>query len=82
MIAQDRQLLTELAHVNRRVPEFVLAFLDGKISPDEQLAFAGRFVELAEAIIRNAQERKRMVIDAAPNAELDFRELKIRRRPW
>jgi hypothetical protein len=73
VVPEDRQLLVELARVNRCVPEFVLAFIDGKISPDDQLAFASKLVELADAITRHAHERKRVVIDGTPKADLDLR---------
>ena len=63
MIPQDRQLLAELARVNSQVPGFVLSFIDGKLSPDEQSAFARKLADLAAAILDHADERKRMVID-------------------
>jgi hypothetical protein len=73
VIPEDRQLLVDLARVNRCVPEFVLAFIDGKVSPDEQIAFARRLVELAEVITTHANERKRVVIDGTSKAELELR---------
>lgn len=63
MIRRDRELLAELARFNRQVPAFVLAYLDGQVSPQEQLAYAERLTVLAEVVRLHAVERQRLVVD-------------------
>lgn len=77
MVPEDRQLLADLARINRQVPEFVLRFIDGKVTPEEQLAFARKLSDAAAAVARHANERRRIVLDAQldlpPNVELELR---------
>lgn len=63
MIREDRELLAELASLNKQLVTFACGVMDGQLTPDEQLAVACRLVDLAEAIQARAQRENAGVVE-------------------
>lgn len=67
VIRPDRELLADLARFNRAVPGFALAYVNGEVTPFDELAFAEQLAQLADAIRQHAEDRRRLVIDGGPS---------------
>ncbi len=63
MIREDRELLAELARLNKQLVTFAWKLMDDKLTPTEQHAVACRLVDLAEAIQARAQRQDAEVIE-------------------
>jgi hypothetical protein len=63
MTPDERELLCDLMRVCNHAPGFTLEFLAGNLSAEEEIAYAHRLVDVAEALMHHADGRKHMVID-------------------
>ncbi|MGH3550891.1 MAG: hypothetical protein ACRDQU_22770 [Pseudonocardiaceae bacterium] len=63
MIREDRDLLTELARLNRELAPLALRMMDGSASTIEQPIYAGRLIAAGERLQRRATEAAGVVID-------------------
>ena len=61
MIREDRELLTELARLNREMAPLALRMMDGSASAAEQQDYAQRLTEASERLRRRAEETSRFV---------------------
>ncbi|HET9258336.1 MAG TPA: hypothetical protein VFO16_24495 [Pseudonocardiaceae bacterium] len=83
MIREDRELLAELARLNRAMASFALRLMEGSASGEEQRHYAHRLIAVGERLRRRADEMPGAVIDGEvigePNAlpkhatELDWK---------
>lgn len=63
MIREDRELLAELARLNKQLVTFACGVMEDRLSPAEQHAVACQLVDLAEAIQSRAQRHDPGVIE-------------------
>lgn len=63
MSREDRELLAELASLNKELVTFACGVMDAQVSPTEQHALAHRLVDLAEAIQARAQREDAGVVE-------------------
>lgn len=62
MIREDRELLTELARLNREMAPLALRMMDGSASATEQQHYAQRLTDAGERLRRRAEETSRFVV--------------------
>ncbi|MGH3940606.1 MAG: hypothetical protein ACRDTG_18615 [Pseudonocardiaceae bacterium] len=65
MIREDRELLAELARLNREMAALALRMLDGSASSDEQQNYAQRLITVGQRLWRRAQRTAPVVIEGA-----------------
>jgi hypothetical protein len=63
MTPDECELLCDLKRVCNHAPEFALDLMAGNLPVDAEIAYAHRLVDVAEALLRHASGRKRIVID-------------------
>jgi hypothetical protein len=63
MIREDRELLTELARLNRELAPLAMRMMDGSASPSEQLDYGRRLVAAGMWLQRRANETTKTIID-------------------
>ena len=63
MIREDRELLAELARLNRQLVVFAWGVMDARLSAAEHYEVASWLVELAEAIQARAQRQDAGVVE-------------------
>ncbi|MGH3776728.1 MAG: hypothetical protein ACRDRR_13530 [Pseudonocardiaceae bacterium] len=63
MIREDRELLTELARVNRDMASLALRIMDGSASATEQRHYAQRIIAAGERLQRRADRMGSAVIE-------------------
>ncbi|MGH3438566.1 MAG: hypothetical protein ACRDRN_19110 [Sciscionella sp.] len=54
MIREDRELLAELAKLNRTVPNLVLGLMDGSVPAEAQITFGQWMAAIGEVLIAHA----------------------------
>ena len=62
MIREDRELLTELARLNRGMAPLALRMMEGSASAAEQQRYAQRLTDAGERLRRRAEETSRFVV--------------------
>lgn len=62
MIREDRELLTELARLNRDMAPLALRMMEGSASAAEQQHYARRLTDAGERLRRRAEEMSRLVV--------------------
>jgi hypothetical protein len=62
MIREDRELLTELARLNREMAPLALRMMEGSASVAEQQRYARRLADAGERLRRRAEETSRLVV--------------------
>jgi hypothetical protein len=62
MIREDRELLTELARLNRDMAPLALRMMEGSASAAEQQYYARRLTDAGERLRRRAEEMSRVVV--------------------
>jgi hypothetical protein len=77
MIREDRELLAELARLNREMTPLALRIMEGSASSDEQRDYAMRLIAAGERLRRRASESASVVIDGeiVTNGPLTLPEL-------
>lgn len=65
MTHEDEELLRSLSRISKDSGVFALGVLENSISPDDQIAFGCRLVDLAEAIRKRALRTPGLVIDGS-----------------
>jgi len=55
VIREDRELLTELARVNRGIMTFAMRVMEGSAEVEEQCMFGARLIAIGEAVQKRAQ---------------------------
>ncbi|MDQ2883613.1 MAG: hypothetical protein M3Y48_21265 [Actinomycetota bacterium] len=65
MIREDRELLTELARLNREMTPLAMRMMDGSASVTEQQAYAERLIAAGERLQRRAEGKEQTVIEGA-----------------
>ena len=68
MLREERELLVALKRVCNQAPGFALEFMAGELSVEDELAYAHRLVDVAQAIMNHANGRKRLVINGQATA--------------
>lgn len=63
MTPDERELLCDLKRVCNHAAEFALKFMAGNLPIDAEIAYAHRLVDVAEALLRHASGRERLVIE-------------------
>jgi len=63
MIEEDRELLTELARLNRDMPTLALRVMDGSASTAEQTHYAQRLIAVGQRLKRRAESTSGAVIE-------------------
>ncbi len=63
MTREDRELLAELARLNKQLVTFAWGVMEARLSAAEHYAVAGWLVDLAEAIQARAQREKAGVVE-------------------
>lgn len=63
MTPDERELLCDLKRVCNHAPGFALELMAGNLPVEAEIAYAHRLVDIAEALLRHANGRERMVID-------------------
>ncbi|HET9254310.1 MAG TPA: hypothetical protein VFO16_03785 [Pseudonocardiaceae bacterium] len=63
MIREDRELLAELARLNRDMVAFAMRLMDASASADEQVRYAQRLIAAGERLRRRANETAGGVIE-------------------
>ena len=63
MIREDRELLAELARLNRAMAALALRIMDGSASAGEQRAYAQRLIAAGKRLHHRADETNYPVID-------------------
>jgi hypothetical protein len=63
MIREDRELLTELARLNRELAPLAMRMMDGSASPSEQQDYGRRLVAAGMWLQRRANETDKVIID-------------------
>lgn len=63
MIPEDRELLVELARLNRDMASLAMRIMDDSASAAEQTHYARRLIAVGERLQRRANERSGAVID-------------------
>lgn len=63
MIREDRELLTELARLNREVAPLALRMMEGNASATEQLIYAERLIAAGERLRQRAEAPEGTVIE-------------------
>ncbi len=63
MIREDRELLAELARINREMASLALRIVDGSASAAEQQSYAQRLIAAGERLGRRAEGTVAMVVD-------------------
>lgn len=62
MIREDRELLTELARVNREIAPLAMRIMEGSAGAAEQQHYGQRLIAAGERLCRRADEASRFVI--------------------
>ncbi|MGH3766175.1 MAG: hypothetical protein ACRDS0_29590 [Pseudonocardiaceae bacterium] len=63
MIREDRELLAELARINREMASLALRIVDGTASAAEQQTYAQRLIAAGEQLGQRADGTAAMVVD-------------------
>lgn len=64
MTREDRELLTELARLNRAMASLAMRIMDGSASAAEQQDYAQRLIAAGERLRRRTDEMNHPIIDA------------------
>ncbi|MGH3977319.1 MAG: hypothetical protein ACRDS9_28995 [Pseudonocardiaceae bacterium] len=62
MIREDRELLTELARVNRDIAPLAMRIMEGSAGAAEQQHYGQRLISAGQRLCRRADEASRLVI--------------------
>lgn len=62
MIREDRELLTELARVNREMAPLAMRIMEGSADAAEQQHYGQRLIAAGQQLCRRADETSRFVI--------------------
>lgn len=62
MIREDRELLTELARVNREIAPLAMRIMEGSADAAEQQRYGQRLISAGQWLCRRADEASRLVI--------------------
>jgi len=73
MIREDRELLAELARLNRELAPLALRMMDGSASSGEQQNYAQRLIAAGQRLWRRAQEGVPIVIEGESAGPLALR---------
>ena len=65
MIREDRDLLVELSRITGGMQPFAMAFLEGRLSQEDQLSFGQKLAHLGETITAHARQRDRLVVEGS-----------------
>ena len=63
MIREDRELLTELARLNRELAPLAMRMMDGSASPSEQEDYGRRLVAAGMWLQRRANETSGVIVE-------------------
>lgn len=63
MIREDRELLTELARLNREMAPLAIRIMDDSASTAEQAHYAQRLIAAGDRLQRRANERAGVVVE-------------------
>ncbi|MGH4007648.1 MAG: hypothetical protein ACRDTH_05690 [Pseudonocardiaceae bacterium] len=63
MIREDRELLAELARINREMAALALRMMEGSASAAEQRSYARRLINVGEQLEQRAHKMENLVID-------------------
>jgi len=63
VIREDRELLAELARLNREMAPLAMRIMDASASTDEQARYAQRLIDAGERLRRRATETAGVVIE-------------------
>ncbi|MGH3777559.1 MAG: hypothetical protein ACRDRR_17830 [Pseudonocardiaceae bacterium] len=63
MIREDRELLTELARLNRELAPLAMRMMEGSASTTEQQTHAERLIAIGERLKRRVEGTKETVIE-------------------
>lgn len=63
MIRADRELLTELARLNRQMAPLALRMMEGSASSAEQQSYAERLIAMGERLKRRAEDMEETIIE-------------------
>ena len=63
VIREDRELLTELARLNREMAPLAMRMMEGSASIAEQQNYAKRLIAIGERLKCRAEEAKRTIIE-------------------
>lgn len=79
MIREDRELLTELARINRELAPLALRMMEGSTSIAEQQDYAERLIAVGERLRRRAEGMTRAVIEGEvlANRSLTFPDITV-----
>ncbi|MGH3696218.1 MAG: hypothetical protein ACRDRX_19855 [Pseudonocardiaceae bacterium] len=69
MIREDRELLTELARVNRDLAPLAMRIMEGSASAAEQQHYGQRLIAAGQRLCRRAEENGRLVVAGEVVAE-------------
>lgn len=62
MIREDRELLAELARVNREIAPLAMRIMEGSAGATEQQHYGQRLISAGQRLCRRADEASRLVI--------------------
>lgn len=74
VIREDRELLAELAQLNREMAPLALRMMDGSASSGEQQNYAQRLIAVGQRLWRRAQRSAPIVIEGESAGPLALRE--------
>ena len=63
MIREDRELLAELARLNREMAPLAMRIMEGSASTAEQQNYARRLIEIGERLRRRVDEPVETIVD-------------------
>lgn len=72
MIQEDRELLAELARLNRDMTPLCMCIMDGSASAAEQQGYAQRLIAAGERLQRRANEMSHPVIEREVFADVSL----------
>ncbi|MGH3874166.1 MAG: hypothetical protein ACRDSR_22140 [Pseudonocardiaceae bacterium] len=72
MIRQDRELLTELARLNRAMASLAMRIMDGSAGAAEQHSYAQRLIVAGEQLRRRADEMSHPVVEGEALTEVSL----------
>jgi hypothetical protein len=73
VIREDRELLTELARLNRAMAPFAMRIMEDTATADEQHDFARRLIAAGQWLQRRADPMRRTVVDGEVVASAPLR---------
>jgi hypothetical protein len=63
MIRSDRELLADLAQLNRELAPLAMRIMDGSASPSEQRDYGMRLIAAGERLLRRASDTAKVIIE-------------------